>query len=149
MLSELTTDQKGAIAESAVVHAAIKLGIGVYKPLTDGQRYDLIFDVGGRLLRVQCKWAALDGDVVVVRCYSCRRGRNGMIVRRYTAGEIDAIAAYCAETDCCYFLPVERVSLKRITHLRIAPARNNQRSGVNWASEYEFGATLARHVLGP
>jgi hypothetical protein len=27
----LTTDQKGAIAESAIVHAAIKLGVGVYR----------------------------------------------------------------------------------------------------------------------
>ena len=26
----LTTDQKGAIAESAIVHAATKLGVGVY-----------------------------------------------------------------------------------------------------------------------
>lgn len=67
MLSELTTDQKGAIAESAVVHAAIKLGIGVYRPAFEGGRYDLIFDLGARLLRVQCKWAVRQGEVVVVR----------------------------------------------------------------------------------
>jgi hypothetical protein len=53
----LTTDQKGAIAESAIVHEAIKLGVDVYKPLSEGGRYDLIFDVGSALLRVQCKWA--------------------------------------------------------------------------------------------
>jgi hypothetical protein len=52
---ELSTDQKGAIAESAIAHAAIKLGIGVYRPLSDGERYDLIFDLGERLERVQCK----------------------------------------------------------------------------------------------
>ena len=64
----LTTDQKGAVAESAVIHAAIKLGIGVFKPLTDGERYDLIFDLRPRLVRVQCKWAVRQGDVIVVRC---------------------------------------------------------------------------------
>jgi hypothetical protein len=37
---ELSTDQKGAFAESAIAHAAIKLGIGVYRPLSDGERYD-------------------------------------------------------------------------------------------------------------
>ncbi len=42
----LTTDQKGAIAESAIVHAAIKAGIDVYRPVREGGRYDLIFDVG-------------------------------------------------------------------------------------------------------
>ena len=42
----LTTDQKGAIAEAAIAFAAVKLGIDVYKPLSDGTRYDLIIDVG-------------------------------------------------------------------------------------------------------
>ena len=55
-VSELTTDQKGAIAELAIAHAAAVLGVGVFKPLTDGERYDLIFDLRPRLLRVQCKW---------------------------------------------------------------------------------------------
>lgn len=88
-MSELTTDQKGAIAESAIVHIAIKLGIGVYKPLHEGGRYDLILEVGPRLLRVQCKWAPRDGDVVVVRCRSCRRTRDGLRHRAYTAAEVD------------------------------------------------------------
>jgi hypothetical protein len=34
----LTTDQKGAAAELAIAHAAAELGIGVFKPLTDGAR---------------------------------------------------------------------------------------------------------------
>jgi hypothetical protein len=62
---ELSTDQKGAIAESAIIHAAIKLGIGVLKPLTDGHRYDLIFDIAERLVRVQCKFVRLNDGVVM------------------------------------------------------------------------------------
>jgi predicted RNA-binding Zn-ribbon protein involved in translation (DUF1610 family) len=69
----LTTDQKGAIAEAEIVAAVIRLGIGVYKPVSDGERCDLIFECDRRLLRVQCKWAPRHGDVVVVRCRSCRR----------------------------------------------------------------------------
>jgi hypothetical protein len=53
----MTTDQKGAIAEAAITAAAIRLGVGVYRPLFEGGRYDLIFEVGETLLRVQCKWA--------------------------------------------------------------------------------------------
>ena len=37
------------MAESAIVHAATRLGIGVYLPFSDGERYDLIFDLGRRL----------------------------------------------------------------------------------------------------
>ena len=47
-------DQKGGIAELAIAWEATKLGIGVYKPMIEGGRYNLIFDVGPRLLRVQC-----------------------------------------------------------------------------------------------
>ena len=89
----LSTDQKGAIAEAAIAAAAIRLGVGVSKRLGP-QRYDLIFDLGSRLLRVQCKWAIRNDDVVVVRCRSCRRGRNGFVRRDYTRDEVDAIAAY-------------------------------------------------------
>jgi hypothetical protein len=49
----MTTDHKGSIAEAAIALAAIKLGIDVYRPVAEGGRYDLIFDVESRLLRVQ------------------------------------------------------------------------------------------------
>jgi hypothetical protein len=97
----LTTDQKGAIAESAIVHAAVKLGIGVYLPFAEGERYDLILDLGGRLQRVQCKWAPLYRDVVVVRAYSTRRTAHGLRRRTYSATEIDGLAAYCPDLDRC------------------------------------------------
>jgi hypothetical protein len=80
----LTTDQKGAIAETAIAHAATAL--------------DMIFLRGHELVRVQCKWASRIGDVVIIRCYSCRRAREGMRKRLYTPSEIDALAAYSADT---------------------------------------------------
>ena len=51
------------------------------------------------LSRVQCKWAPLIRDTVAIRAYSARRAREGMRYRSYTAEEIDAIAAYCPDTD--------------------------------------------------
>ena len=81
----LTTDQKGAIAESAIAHAAIKIGIDVYRPVSEGGRYDMIFDLINRLVRVQCKWASRYGDVIVVRCASNRRSRYGLVRRPYDA----------------------------------------------------------------
>jgi len=114
----LTTDQKGAIAEAVIAAAAIKLGIGVCRPLSDGGRYDLILDLGPRLLRVQCKWANVRGGAVVVCCYSCRRNPKRMVVRRYTADEVDAIVAYCPETDGCYLLQPEVFDGHRFVYLR-------------------------------
>jgi hypothetical protein len=140
-----TPSQKGSIAESAIVHAAIRLGISVFAPFNEGLRYDLIFELDGRFVRVQCKWAVTRRDVVVVTCRRIRRAPDGFIRLPYTASEIDAYAAYCAELERCYFIPFRAFPLHRTAiHLRLGPPRNNQQRGINWAEEYEFGATLAR-----
>ena len=144
----LTTDQKGAIAESAIAHAAIKMHIGVYRPMFEGGRYDLIFDIGGQLLRVQCKWAPKHGSTVLVRCRSCRRTRDGIRHRGYTSAEVDMIAAYCPDLDCCYLVSADRFDGRMELMLRIAPSRNNQRAGINWAEDFTFEARLGA-LLGP
>jgi hypothetical protein len=138
----LTTDQKGNIAELAIAREAIKFGIDVYRPMGEGGRYDLIFEIGTQLWRIQCKWAPRHGDVVVVRCYSCRRNRDGLLRRKYVAGEIDAFAAYCPDTDRCYFLPFAELPASSQIMLRLAPSKNNQQLGINLAKDYEFAATL-------
>ena len=143
----LTTNQKGAVAETAIAHEAIKLGIGVYKPYAD-ERYDLIFDLRPQLARVQCKWASRDGDVIVARLYSNRRGPTGMIRRAYSPEDVDAFALYCPETDRCYFLEMAEFAGRYQLFLRLGDTRNNQRAGVNWAKDHESAAKLEAR-LGP
>ena len=138
----LTSDQKGNIAETAITAAAAKLGIDVYRPVGEGGRYDMIFEVDAKLLRVQCKWAPRHGDVIVLRCYSSRRGRDGLLRKRYVAGEIDAFAAYCLENDGCYFLRYELFDGRTQVNLRLGPCRNSQNAKIHWAKESEFAATL-------
>ena len=117
------------------------LAIGVWAAYTV-ERYDLIFDLRPRLMRVQCKWASRYGDVMIVRCYSNRRNRDGLLRRLYSADQIDAFAAYCADTDRCYFLPLTTFGGRSAIQLRLAPTRNNQAAGVNWAKDFEFAAKL-------
>mgnify|MGYP003296105933 CR=1 FL=1 len=68
----------------------MRLGVGVFRAVAD-ERYDLILDTGQRLLRVQCKTAVLNGDVVLIRCYSCRRTAGGQLKRSYTSEDVDVI----------------------------------------------------------
>jgi hypothetical protein len=143
---ELTTNQKGAIAEMEIATAAMRLGIPVSRPLND-ERYDFVFELSSGLVRVQCKWAVKDDEVVIIRCRRCRRGPEGLIRHAYKPGEIDAIAAYCPDTDACYFLPAMMSVNRAAVQLRLAPTRNNQSRLINWARDYEFGARLSD--LGP
>jgi hypothetical protein len=108
----------------------------------------LIFDTGSMLVRVQCKWAALVDDVVVVQVRPCRLGTQGYIRRRYTSDEIDAVAAYCGELDRCFLFVGDGFIRRATIHLRLRPTRNNQQRGVNWADAFDFGATLTA-LQGP
>jgi hypothetical protein len=139
----LTTNQKGAIAEAAIAKSALELGIGVYAAHGD-ERADFIFDLCGRLLRVQVKWAPCDGTVIYARLYSSRRARSGLVRRLYAPGEVDVFALYCPHTDACYWLPAKEFDGRTQVLLRLDRTRNNQQQGVNWASDYEFAAKLDR-----
>ena len=143
----LTTNQRGLLAEAKIIAASIEAGVGVSRPLDD-ERYDLILDLRPGLLRVQCKLARRHRDVILVRLYTSRRGRNGMITRRYGLDELDAFGIYCPETAECYLLPATEFVAYRQVHLRLAPSRNNQVEGVRWARDHVFAATLSR-LRGP
>jgi PD-(D/E)XK endonuclease len=124
----------------------VKLGVFVLRPLCEGGRYDLIFDVEGSLLRVQCKWAARNASVIAIQCLSARRTRSGFSRRRYTRDEVDALAAFCADLDRCYLLPPAFWAGRSAVQLRVAPTLNNQRLRIHWTEEYEFEATLRKQL---
>ena len=150
MTSGHNPNHKGNVAELAIATEAAKLGLSVLKPLTEHERYDLAIGIGAKLLRVQCKWANLRGDVVAINLVSSRRTAGGYVRSNYTAAEIDAIGAYCEELDECFLIPIEVVDGQSHIHLRMAPARNGQRAALNWAADYRLGAVaqLAERCRG-
>ena len=131
---------KGALAEFKVTTRAIELGIPVLKPVLEGLRYDLVFDLGERLLRVQCKWASRKKGVLIVNTRTCRHTPNGYVRSRYDASEVDAIAAYAPDTDRCYLMPIADVGGRTVVHLRVERAANNQEVAIKYAADYELGA---------
>lgn len=133
-------NQKGNVAELAIATEAARLGLSVLKPLTEHEPYDLALGVGDRLLRVQCKWATHQGDVVHIHVGRCRTSRRGYIRTTYGEDEIDALAAYCQTLDRCYLMPSPMITGRHGVHLRISPPRNNQRAAINFAADYELGA---------
>ncbi len=135
---------KGNVAEAAIACAAIKLGVDVLKPMTEHCRYDLIFDLKGRLLRVQCKWAPRHDDVIKVNLTGSRLTSSGRVQTRYSIEEIDAVAVYCEDLDACYLVPADIAVERRALWLRLAPPKNGQRACLNWASEYELAGAVAQ-----
>jgi hypothetical protein len=107
-------------------------------PFGENCDYDLIADTGDRLHRVQVKYTESDGEIVQVRCGS-HSLTNGRVWRRklYTAETVDWIAVYDRATDACFYVPAAELGSGRaIMHLRLAPARNNQRTRINFAEDF-------------
>jgi hypothetical protein len=142
---ELTTNDKGGIAEAAIVLAAVQLGVVVARPITEGRRYDVVFDIEHRLLRVQCKWGAVRGDLIVTRTSTSRHTPRGYVRTTYSAEEIDAIAIYCHALNRCFLLPIQELAGQSYLHLRLAPARNNQRALVRMADDYDIAKMISRY----
>ena len=122
---------KGAIAELKVATAATCLGIPVLRPRAEHGRYDLAFDIGRRILRIQCKWARRRGDVIIVNLTSSYLTKTREVRASYGIDEIDAVAVYCADLDTCYLLPVELVAERRAIQLRVSPPKNAQIAALN------------------
>src|SRR3954453_3107038 len=149
---EWTTNHIGAVAEAAIAGEATKLGIPVFRPMFIDLRYDFVFQLPARLIRVQCKSARRVKDAVIVNARTCRRTASGYERGTYTPEEVDAIAAYCPDNDRCYLIPIEDIPRSGSMNLRLAPAKNNQLKGLHSAADYELShgaiAQLGERVTG-
>jgi prevent-host-death family protein len=138
------SNHKGNVAEAAIAAAAVRLGIGVLRPQAEHGRYDLVFEVDGSFLRIQCKWSPLRADVVVVNLTGSRLTNAGSIRSTYGSDEIDAVVAYCEELDQCYWLPIDLVAGRNAVRLRLNPPKNGQRAALNWAADYMLSGAVAQ-----
>ncbi len=106
----------------------------------------MIFEVGGRTWRVQCKSGRLSSrrDVVVVHLISCRRTAEGYERRRYAQHEVDLIAVYCDELKRSFLLPVAMTAGHAAIQLRLTPPKNGQQACINLADDFDFVGAIAQ-----
>jgi prevent-host-death family protein len=99
-----------------------------------------------RILRVQCKWGALDeaGAVITVHLQSYCLTFSGQRRTSYTEDEIDLLAVYCGALDRCYLLPSALVAGRTQISLRLVPTLNGQRACVNLAGHFTFSGAVAQ-----
>jgi hypothetical protein len=143
-MDQLTPSQKGAVAEAEIAAAAVRAGVAVLRPIGEGARYDLAFDLGTHIARIQCKWASLCGGVLTARTITSRHTPRGYRRTTYRSTEVDAIALFSHDADRCYMVPIGLAEGRAEVRLRVAPTGNNQRANVRWARDYEFADALAR-----
>jgi PD-(D/E)XK endonuclease len=137
----MNTKQKGDIAEQAAILHALKRGWGVLKPVGDRLPYDLVFDVEGRLVKVQVKGAWFDkarGNYVVDNRRT-KTNRRLMIRGRYDCSDFDFALVYIEQLDLFYIFPVE-VFVGYASEIHMVEADKRQRKP--GSAEYRDAWTL-------
>ena len=129
------TSGKGNVSELKVLTAYSAAGFVVAVPFGGGAPYDLIVDLGHRVLKIQVKTGRLRNGCVL---FPTQRfvGHRGTQRRRYGDNEFDLFAVFCPDNNEIYVVPM----LKELTEgrLRVCDTRNNQKQKVRWASEFSF-----------
>ena len=141
----MNSNQKGAIVEAAIAYQAVLAGVEVFTPASEHSRADLIFGIGSELFRVQCKSARRTEEVLVVTLAGSRHTPGGYVRSKYSAEEVDLVAAHCIELGRSFLLPFDVAAEgKSVLHLRLSPPKNGQRAAIHYASEYEFPGAVAQ-----
>lgn len=125
----MTPGRVGERSEAAVLAALTAAGKEVLIPFGQ-RRYDLAYEEGGRLLKVQCKSGREKNGAIIFRTHSEGRGATGDYRR-----DADLFGVFCHERGEIYLVPVADVP-RSAAHLRLSRARNEQIEGVRWASDY-------------
>jgi PD-(D/E)XK endonuclease len=115
------TKRLGEMGEAAFLAKAAFMGMEVSRPWGDSNRYDLIIDVGGRLLRVQLKSAhrvcAQPGGGYHVRASPHQRVPYG-------SDEIDLLVAYIVPENIWYVFPPS--AFQNMKSMRLFPYRGKK-----------------------
>ncbi len=105
----MDTKQKGDIAEQAVVLFALKQGWGVLKPVGDRLPYDLVFDIGGSLIKIQVKnaWFDIRRNNFVVDTRRTKTNRRQMLRENYKPDDFDFAVILIEDLEVFYVMPCE------------------------------------------
>lgn len=138
----LSSKQKGNLTELQCITEFYKLGYAVSIPYGENSRYDFIADIKGKLLRIQVKTSVKkdNGALIEFSCRSTRVNSQGNISRTYTKEEIDYFCTYY--NNKCYLVPIEECSATK--KLRFEPPKNGQKTGINFAEDYEIEKQLKK-----
>jgi hypothetical protein len=132
-----STKRRGNIGEAKVVADLLEQGIEVALPFGDNLPFDLIA-VGPdfRLWKLQVKFASARQGVIRIKNWRQSENTRRRYERIYTATQVDIFAIYCPDTEKVYYVPQQEIGQRAAFHLRIAPARNQQRVGIHWHEDY-------------
>lgn len=132
----MDTNTLGKITELEVMSYITKKGYSVSIPFGDKDRYDQIWDINGKLLRIQIKTSHLytknTGKAIEFKTTGTSNGKT----TSYTKNDIDYFATFWEGQ--VYVVPVEETSSKKVLRFETTINQPN----ICWARNYTVEEVL-------
>ena len=140
----MNTKLKGDVAEQAAILQALNRGWGVLKPVGDRLPYDLVFDVNGKLVKIQvkCAWFDKNRNNFVVDNRRTKTNRRFMIRSKYKTSDFDFALVYLPDLNCFYVFPLQ-VFVGYASEIHMVEADKRQRKPQS--AEYREAWDLILH----
>jgi hypothetical protein len=139
------TKSIGEISEAIVMAEFLKAGFPILLPFGDNRRYDMVVDVSGSFLRVQCKTASVHRGGAIIRFNARSTNPPERSCLTSYRNQADLFAVYAPHTKQVYVLPVDECGEVGVW-LRLTPAKNNQHLKVRLAEECTLAAWAERTI---
>ena len=125
---------KGDLVEIQCLKDFQQKGFYCSLPYSGSCRYDLIVDINGQLLRIQCKSATENTEegVLKINCTRSTTNTQKTIRYKYTKDEIDYF--YTSWNDYGFLIPVNEVST--VKYLRIKEPKKGVTENMSIAYDY-------------
>lgn len=125
----------GDINELKCILAFEEKGYYTSIPFSGSCRYDVIADIDGKIIRIQCKsshYCKEDKSCIEFDATRSTTNTQKTVRYQYTKEEIDYFYTYFNGYN--FLIPVEETSTAKV--LRLLPPKNNQIEQINIASDY-------------
>ena len=132
----MNTNIKGTLTEIKFLNKITELGYCVSIPFDNKSKYDQIWDINGKLLKIQiksCRWKDKRQSGITFNCYSVCNGKKIF----YTKDQVDYFATIWE--DKYYLIPVDECYSEKTLWFTLSSRANGNYS---MASDYELEKVL-------
>ena len=128
------TQKKGTITELHCILDLTELGIRTLTPTDEASKYDVVADLNGKFIRIQCKTSRWETAFCIDTC--CQTTNTKKTVRHmYSESDIDYFYTYFQGQG--YLVSIKEANGKTFRWRYEYPS-NGQKSGIHIADEYKI-----------
>ena len=140
------TQKKGTLTELHCILDLTQLGIRTLTPTDEASKYDVVADLNGRFIRIQCKTSTWATDTVIpqsafyISTYSSTTNTKQTVRHMYSKSDIDYF--YTWFNGQGYLVSIEEATGKTF-RWRYEYPKTGQKEGIHIADEYKIEEVIS------